>query len=181
MLLQTKWFLGGPDVLFGRKSIRQRLVNIAEIKSLSTKAQCWRPWGWCSSSFNNAKSKEIVSLEEGEVIDQGIDVIHHSKGSSKLLDVKTSIDHQQHETERALTELVLSCIDQSSDDSRNTVASDLIKQMNNIEQKISSVTSGSSNQPGTVTYGVEVSSVKGNTRKGTRWKSWDTETIYFNS
>lgn len=165
MLLKTKWFLGGPDVLFGRKSIRQRLVNVAESKSLS-KAQFWRPWGWCSSSFNNAKSMEIVSLEEGEVIDQGIDVIHQSKGSSKLLDVKTSIDHQQHETERALTELVLSCIDQSSDDSRNTFASDLIKQMNNIEQQISSVTSGSSNQPGTVTYGVEVSSVKGNTPQG---------------
>lgn len=174
MLLQTKWFLNGPDVLFGRKSIRQRLINIAESRGLSTKAQFWRPWGWCNSSYNLAKNKsekgkfDVFSFEEGEVVDEGIDSNRNSKGPSKLLDVKTNIVCQQHETERALTELVVPCIDQSSDDSRNTFASDLIKQMNTIDQQISAVTRGSSKQPGTVTSGVEVSSVKGNTRKGAR-------------
>ncbi|KAL1830287.1 hypothetical protein ACET3Z_008699 [Daucus carota] len=174
MLLATKWFLNGPDVLFGRKSIRQRLINIAESRGLSTKAQFWRPWGWCSSNFNLPKSKsekgkfDVFSFEEGEVVEEGIDSNRNIKVPSKILDVKTNFVYQQHETERALTELVVPCIDQSSDDSRNTFASDLIKQMNTIDQQISAVTRGLSKQPGTVTSGVEASSVKGNTRKGAR-------------
>ncbi|CAB4300398.1 unnamed protein product [Prunus armeniaca] len=52
MLLQVKWFLGGSDVLFGRKTIRQRLLNIAETNGLSTKTQFWKPWGWCSYGFD---------------------------------------------------------------------------------------------------------------------------------
>ncbi|KAA8520636.1 hypothetical protein F0562_014892 [Nyssa sinensis] len=137
MLLQAKWFLGGQDVLFGRKSIRQRLINIAESQGLSTKPQFWKPWGWCYSSFDLATNKgdkrkfEATSLEEGEVVEEGTD-------------------------------------NQSSDDSRSIFASDLIKQMNNIEQQINVVTRGANKQAGTVTSGIEGPGNKGNNRKGMR-------------
>ncbi|KAK3011248.1 hypothetical protein RJ639_010599, partial [Escallonia herrerae] len=172
MLLQAKWFLGGHDVLFGRKSIRQRLINIAESKGLSTKAQFWKPWGWCHSNNHLLANKgdkrkfDVTSLEEGEVVDEGINSKWYGKGSTQGLDVDGFALSQQHATERALIELVLPCIDQSSADSCITFASDLIKQMNTIEQQINAVTRGASKPPGTVTSGIEGPSVKGNNRKG---------------
>lgn len=153
MLLQAKWFLGGLDVLFGRKSIRQRLTNIAESKGLSTKPRFRKPWGWCYSKLDLLSSKgdvrkfEATSIEEGEVVEEGT---------------------SQYVTERALIELVLSCIDQSSDDSRNTFASDLIKQMNNIEQQINTLTRGASKQGGMVNSGIEGTGSKSSNRKGMR-------------
>ncbi|XP_011036341.1 PREDICTED: mediator of RNA polymerase II transcription subunit 12 isoform X2 [Populus euphratica] len=158
MLLQVKWFLGGHDVLFGRKTIRQRLMNIAESKGLSTKAHFWKPWGWSSNGFDpvmdrgDKKKFEVPSLEEGEVVEE-------YEGSSLF---------QQNVTERALVELVLPCIDQGSDDSRNTFATDLIKQLNNIEQQINSVTHGTSKQTGTTSSGLEGPANKSNNRKGIR-------------
>lgn len=174
MLLQAKWFLGGHDVLFGRKSIRQRLINIAESKGLLTKAQFWKPWGWCvpkvdlSTTKGDKRKFEVTSIEEGEVVDEGTDSKRHVKGLSQGLDVEAFIVSQQHVTEKALIELVLPCIDQSSDDSRITFASDLIKQMNNIEQQINAITRGASKQPGAVTSGIEGTATKGNSRKGMR-------------
>lgn len=174
MLLQAKWFLGGPDVLFGRKSIRQRLINIAESKGLSTKAQFWKPWGWVKSSSEFAPNRgekrkfEASSLEEGEVVEEGMDVKKIGKGSTQMFDIEGFIISQQHVTERALIELVLPCIDQSSDDSRNIFASDLIKQMNNIEQQINAVTRGTNKLAGTVASGIDGPVNKGNNRKGIR-------------
>ncbi|CAK9134408.1 unnamed protein product [Ilex paraguariensis] len=168
MLLQAKWFLGGHDVLFGRKSIRQRLINIAESRGLSTKAQFWKPWGWCSDPAANNGDKrksEVIPLEEGEVVDEVTDLKRHAR------DIEGFIVSQQRVTERALVELVLPCIDQSSDDSRNTFASDLIKQLNNIEQQINAVTRGASKQSGTVTSGIEGPANKANSRKGMRGSS----------
>ncbi|MFS7925014.1 putative mediator complex, subunit Med12 [Helianthus anomalus] len=173
VLLQAKWFLRGHDVLFGRKSIRQRLINIAESKGLSPKIQFSKPWGWCKTSSDgcggpirkgNKRKFERVSVEEGEVIDDGIKP-HSSRTFSPVSDVEAFIVSQQHVTEKALVELLLPCIDQSSDDSRVTFASDLIKQMNEIEQQISNVTHGV-NKP--VSSGIEVSVSKVNTRKGLR-------------
>ncbi|XP_057464204.1 LOW QUALITY PROTEIN: mediator of RNA polymerase II transcription subunit 12-like [Actinidia eriantha] len=174
MLLQAKWFLGGPDVLFGRKSIRQRLINIAESKGLSTKAHFRKPWGWCYSNSDLLSSKgdvrkfETSSLEEGEVVEEGAEVKRLGSGSTQVLDVESSNICQQYITERALIELVLSCIDQSSDDSRSTFASDLIKQMTNIEQQINAVTRGASKQGGAVNSGSEGTGTKSNNRKGMR-------------
>ena len=176
-LLQAKWFLGGQDVLFGRKSIRQRLINIAENKGLSTKVQFWKPWGWSYSSLDSVSGKgdkkkfEPNSLEEGEVVEEGIDSKRYGKGSSTN-HMSDSVDSfgfsvsQQHATERALVELVLPCIDQSSDDSRNAFANDLIKQMHTIEQQINAVTRGTTKQAGTVLSGVEGPANKGSNRKG---------------
>lgn len=180
VLLQAKWFLRGHDVLFGRKSIRQRLINIAESKGLSTKIQFSKPWGWCNSSSDgpgpgptkkgNKRKFEMTSLEEGEVVDDGngTDTKRHSRTFSQVSDVEAFIVSQQHVTEKALVELLLPCIDQSSDDSRVTFAGDLIKQMNEIEQQISNVTHGVSKQGGTVASGIEGPVTKGNTRKGIR-------------
>ncbi|XVF22542.1 hypothetical protein REPUB_Repub12eG0181100 [Reevesia pubescens] len=173
MLMQAKWFLGGQDVLLGRKTIRQRLSNIAENKSLSTKTQFWKPWGWSYSGVDHVtnrgekKKYEVSSLEEGEVIEEGIESKRNVKGSTQV-NVEVSNISQQHVTEKAFIELVLPCIDQSSADSRNTFASDLIKQFNTIEQQINSVTRGVSKQTGTASSGIEGSTTKGNNRKGIR-------------
>ena len=159
MLLQAKWFLGGQDVLFGRKSIRQRLTNIAESKGLSTKTMFWKPWGWCTSGSDTSY------LEEGEVVEEGTDSRKYNQKSVPMLDNEVLHSGQQYVTERALIELVLPCIDQSSEESRNTFANDLIKQLNNIEQQINAVTSGTSKQTGSVPSGIEGPTSKGSSRK----------------
>uniref|UniRef100_A0A7N0UQH3 Mediator complex subunit Med12 domain-containing protein n=1 Tax=Kalanchoe fedtschenkoi TaxID=63787 RepID=A0A7N0UQH3_KALFE len=173
MLLQAKWFLGGQDVLFGRKSIRQRLINIAEGKGLSTKPQFHKPWGWarCSADYalnkGNERKHEASSLEEGEVAEEAADLKRSARGSQMVnFDVLNS--SQRLLTEKALTGIVLPCIDQSSDDSRNTFATDLIKQLNNIEQQVAAVTRGTNKQSGLVSSGHEGAPNKGNSRKGVR-------------
>lgn len=175
MLLHVKWFLEGHDVLFGRKSIRQRLVNFADSKGFSTKAQFWKPWGWgnsSSDSMGNWADKrrfETPSVEEGEVVEE--DYKRHARGALKLSDREGLNTNQQFVTERALMELVLPCIDRSPDDSRNRFASELIKQMNNIEQQISGVTSGSSKQTGSSPSGSDGFTNKTSTRKSMKGSS----------
>lgn len=174
MLLHVKWFLCGQDVLFGRKTIRQRLMNIAESKGLSTKTHFWKPWGWFTSDSDlltnrgEKKKFEVTSLEEGEMVEEGTESKRHGKGSTQTFDNEFQCVSQQHVTERALIELLLPCIDQSSDDSRNTFANDLIKQLSNIEQQISAVTRGTNKQAGQTTSGIEGPTSKGNNRKGIR-------------
>ncbi|KDP28624.1 hypothetical protein JCGZ_14395 [Jatropha curcas] len=174
MLLQAKWFLGGLDVLFGRKTIRQRLTNIAESKNLSTKAQFWRPWGWCKSgadlvmSRGDKKKFEVTSLEEGEVVDDSTDAKKSGKVPTQIFETDSFSINQTHITERALIELVLPCIDQGSDESRNTFASDLIKQLINIEQQINAFARGASKQAGSTSSGLEGPVNKGSNRKAIR-------------
>uniref|UniRef100_A0A2P2LZB7 Uncharacterized protein MANES_05G034300 n=4 Tax=Rhizophora mucronata TaxID=61149 RepID=A0A2P2LZB7_RHIMU len=172
MLLQAKWFLAGQDVLFGRKTVRQRLINIAESKGLAIKAQFRKPWGWYNVGVDPviAKDKnkfEGTLVEEGEYVEEGGDIKRPGKGSSQMLESDSPSGSQQLVTERALIELIVPCIDQGSDDSRNTFASELIKQLNYIEQQVTGVTRGASKQAGT-TSGVEGPATKGNNRKGIR-------------
>uniref|UniRef100_A0A1J3JXE6 Mediator of RNA polymerase II transcription subunit 12 n=1 Tax=Noccaea caerulescens TaxID=107243 RepID=A0A1J3JXE6_NOCCA len=178
MLKQAEWFLAGQDVLFGRKTIRQKLIIVGEGKGLPTKPQFWKPWGWCNSpssdpiTANKAGKKrklESVSMEEGEVIEEG-------SGSRKVL-LPRALDNNSPSvgygftTERAFVQLVLPCIDQSSDESRSTFVNELVRQFSNIEQQLSSVTSRSITNnkfTGTASSGSEVSLTKGSTRKGLR-------------
>ncbi|CAK9143332.1 unnamed protein product [Ilex paraguariensis] len=171
MLLQAKWFLGGHDVLFGRKSIRQRLINIADSNGLSTKAQFWKPWGWCSDPVATEREKQkfvILSLEEGEVVEEGTDLKRQERGPVQVSNIDLFIVGQQHVTERAFVELVLPCIDQSSIDSRSTFASDMIKQMHIVEQQINAVTRVANKHTGPVFSGIEGPTKKGNNRKSLR-------------
>lgn len=173
LLLHAKWFLAGQDVLFGRKSLRQRLINIAQNRGLSTKVQFWKPWGWAASVVDTAANKadkkfETSSLEEGEVVEDGIDFKRSGRMTSQVSDNEGSISNQQYATERALAELILPCMDRSSSDARNTFASELIKQLNNIEQQISMLSGGSGKQTGTIPLGVESAASKGSSRKGIR-------------
>ncbi|XP_019461031.1 PREDICTED: mediator of RNA polymerase II transcription subunit 12-like isoform X2 [Lupinus angustifolius] len=171
MLLQVKWFLGGQDVLFGRKTIRQRLRNIAESRELSVKTQFWEPWGWCSPCTDLATIKgdrkkfDTAFLEEREVVEVGMDPKRCLKGSSQVLDSESSSSNQLQVTERALIELLLPCIDQSSDESHSSFANDLIKQLNAIEQQITAVTHGASKPVGNTPPGVEGQKNKVNTRR----------------
>ncbi|KAL2335974.1 hypothetical protein Fmac_010420 [Flemingia macrophylla] len=173
MLLQAKWFLGGQDVLFGRKTIRQRLHNIAESKGLSVKPQIWGPWGWCSPCADpltikgDKKKFDSISLEEGEVVEEGMDMKRCTRGLSQVSDSENASSNQQQVTERALIELLLPCIDQSSDESRNSFANDLVKQLNCIEQHIAAVTGGSKTV-GSAPSGVEGQPSKVNNRKNMR-------------
>ncbi|GER26438.1 mediator of RNA polymerase II transcription subunit [Striga asiatica] len=148
MLSQAKWLLRGAEVLFGKKSIRQKVVNIAaEFKELSLKPQHCKPWGWCPSDVNLLANKgekwksKGCTLEEGEVVDEGADSNSSGKGLGAL-DVEGFIVSQQHVTERALVELIRPCLDQGSDDQRYNFASEMIKQISNIEQQINAVTCG---------------------------------------
>ncbi|PIA49387.1 hypothetical protein AQUCO_01300301v1 [Aquilegia coerulea] len=173
LLLHAKWFLAGHDVLFGRKSVRQRLINIAQNRGLSTKIQFWKPWGWTSSAVDTMANRvdkkfEPSSLEEGEVVEEGMDLKRSGKMTSQTPDTEGSTSRQQYATERALAELVLPCMDRSSSDARNTFANELIKQLNSIEIQINLVAGGSSKQAGIMPLGVEGAANKGNTRKGIR-------------
>ncbi|KAI3444539.1 hypothetical protein Pfo_001204 [Paulownia fortunei] len=148
MLSQAKWLLSGAEVLYGKKSILQKVMNIAaDLKDLSLKPQYWKPWGWCHADVNAVTNKgekwksEAGVLEEGEVVDEGTDINQFGKGYG-LLGVEGFIVSQQHLTDRALIELILPCVDQGSDDLRNNFASEMIKQMSNIEQQINAVTRG---------------------------------------
>ncbi|MCH85048.1 mediator of RNA polymerase II transcription subunit 12-like, partial [Trifolium medium] len=172
MLLQAKWFLGGQDVLFGRKTIRQRLINIAETKGFSIKPQFSEPWGWCSPctdpiTIKSGKRKiDSFSLEEGEVV-EGVDVKRNLKGFSQVFDSEFSTIKQLRGTERAFLELILPSIDQSSDESRYSFASDLIKQLSYIEQQIAAVNRGPG-KPAASTPVTEGLTNKVNTRKTTK-------------
>ncbi|CAE6144045.1 unnamed protein product [Arabidopsis arenosa] len=178
MLKQAQWFLAGQDVLFGRKTIRQKLIIVGESEGLPTKPHFWKPWGWCNNSSsdhitaNKAGKKrkfEVTSIEEGEVIEEG-------SGSKKVL-LPRALDENSPSigngmtTERAFVQLVLPCIDQSSDESRSTFVNELVRQFSSIEQHLSSVTNRSTTnnkQMGTASSGSEISSNKGSTRKGLR-------------
>ncbi|XP_058084336.1 mediator of RNA polymerase II transcription subunit 12 isoform X2 [Magnolia sinica] len=167
LLLHAKWFLGGSDLLLGRKSIRQRLLNVAQLRGLSTKPQFSKPWGWSSCIADQAGNRgvkrkmEAASLEEGEVVEEGMDVKRSGKVMSQMAD-------EQYVTEKALAELVFPCIDRSSNESRNTFANDLIKQMSLIEQQVNTVIRGANKQAGSVPSVGEGAANKGNTRKGMR-------------
>ena len=171
MLMQAKWFLWGQDVLFGRKTIRQRLYNIAESKGLSVKTQFCDPSRQNSPGIDpvtnkgNKRKFDGASVEE-EVVEEGRGLKRCVKGFSQVFDPERSIGNQkQHVTERALIELILPCIDRSSDESRNSFASDLIKQLINIEQQISALTHGASKPAGSNPPGIEGTINKVNSRK----------------
>ncbi|KAF8107090.1 hypothetical protein N665_0126s0010 [Sinapis alba] len=185
MLKQAEWFLAGQDVLFGRKTIRQKLIIVGESKGLPTKPQFWKPWGWCNNSSSSdpiittvnkaaaagkKRKLEITCMEEGEVMEEGL-------GSKKLLldeNHRLSVGYYGVTTERAFVKLVLPCIDESSDESRSAFVNELVKQFSNIEQQLSSVTNriitNTTKHMGTASSGSEVSSLsKGSsTRKGLR-------------
>ena len=174
LVMDIKWILAGGDVLSGRKSIRQQLISVAQRKGLSTKAQFWKPWGWSSSTRDVVATRvdrnklESVSIEEGEVVDEFINIKRPGKISSSSADTGPSGFSQQYVTEKALAELILPCIDRSSSDLRNSFAAELIKQMSTIDQQINMLARGGSKQASTISSAVEVSSNKSSSRKGMR-------------
>ncbi|XP_051144258.1 mediator of RNA polymerase II transcription subunit 12-like [Andrographis paniculata] len=153
LLSQAKWLLRGAEVLYGKKSIRQKIVNIAaELKEPCSKPRHSKPWGWCHSDINRVTSKREklksanTALEEGEVVDEGIGFKHSGKGSG-VSDVEGFIVSQQRLTERALVALILPCLDRGSNDLRYNFANEMFKQISNIEQQINVVIQGVSKQP----------------------------------
>ncbi|XP_073112204.1 mediator of RNA polymerase II transcription subunit 12-like [Elaeis guineensis] len=172
LVVDIKWILGGQDVLLGRKSIRQQLMHVAQRNGLSTKPQFWKPWGWSSSTIDDVANRgdkrklEAISIEEGELVDECIDVKRSGKMNFHSIDAEGFSSAQQYITEKALAELTLPCIDRSSSDIRNLFAAELIKQMGSIDQQIN--TRGGNKQATVVSSGTEGSSNKGSTRKGMR-------------
>ncbi|XP_078155714.1 RNA polymerase II transcription mediator isoform X2 [Carex rostrata] len=189
LVMDTKWILQGPDVLQGRKSIRQQLLYVAHRKGLSAKAHFWKPWGWsCSSpeastgtsNTNNSittgrgtkRKIEIMPIEEGEVIDEFVDVKRSGKSSNNRVTDSEGPESIHHRvTEKALTELMLPCIDRSSSELRNAFAAELIKQMGAIEMQIGAIThnnNGTKQQANTGSPGIEGAPSGKSTRKGMR-------------
>ncbi|XP_047963681.1 mediator of RNA polymerase II transcription subunit 12 [Salvia hispanica] len=174
MLSQAKWLLRGAEVLYGKKTIWQKVMNIAaDIKELSVKPQYWKPWGWLHADTKSVSSKgerlksEVGALEEGEVIDEGADANHSAIGHG-LSVVEGVVVNQQHLTERALIELILPCVDQGSDDLRNSFASEMIKQMSNIEQQINTVTRGGGKSAATPSPAIGSPANKSGSRKSAK-------------
>ncbi|OAY75728.1 Mediator of RNA polymerase II transcription subunit 12 [Ananas comosus] len=173
LVMDTKWFLAGHDVLLGRKSIRQQLLFVAQRKGLPTKAQFWKPWGWSSlgeavANRGEKRKLEAIAIEEGEVVDECIDHKKLGKMNSQTVDSEGVGSIYQHITEKAFAELILPCIDRSSSELRNLFATELIKQMGVIEQHISTITRNGMKQAGVASVGVEGTSNKANSRKGMR-------------
>ncbi|WOL07168.1 hypothetical protein Cni_G15906 [Canna indica] len=169
LVMDAKWILAGPDVLLGRKSIRQQLITLAQRKGFSTKARFWKPWGWTSSvpdvitNRGEKRKFETISVEEGEVVDDNAD----AKKSSKMIhnvDAEGLSSSQQYITEKALAELILPCIDRSGSELRNLFANELIKQMGSIDQQINTVTSNGSKS----SVNPEASTTKASSRKNIR-------------
>lgn len=167
MLKQAKWYLEANDVLSGRKSVHQKLFSVAVTKGLSTKPQYRRPWGWCAANFEKGKP-DVSSIEEGEVVDEVMALKRSGRGSGHFQDVDGFPVAHQHKTQRAFVELVLPCVDQASDDTRNRFAADMIKLINAIEQQINTVTREASKPAGAVTSGPDSPTPKVSSRKGAR-------------
>ncbi|XP_047979942.1 mediator of RNA polymerase II transcription subunit 12-like [Salvia hispanica] len=177
MLSQAKWLLRGAEVLYGKKTIWQKVMNIAaDIKELSVKPQFWKPWGWFHADTNSVSNKgerlksEAGALEEGEVVDEG-SVANHSGKEHGLSSTEGSVVSQQHLTERALIELILPCVDQGSDDLRYSFASEMIKQMSNIEQQINTVTRGGGKSMSTPSPAIGSPANKSGSRKSAKSSS----------
>nr|XP_029117323.1 mediator of RNA polymerase II transcription subunit 12 isoform X2 [Elaeis guineensis] len=174
LVMDIKWILAGQDVLLGRKSIRQQLLHVAQRKVLSTKSQFWKPWGWSSSTADGVANRgdkrklEAISIEEGELVDECIDVKRPGKMNVHNIDAEGFTSTQQYITEKALAELTLPCIDRSSSDIRNLFAAELIKQMGAIDQQINTITRGGNKQASAASSGAEGSSNKSSIRKGMR-------------
>ncbi|XP_008811115.1 mediator of RNA polymerase II transcription subunit 12-like [Phoenix dactylifera] len=174
LVMDIKWILAGQDVLLGRKSIRQQLLQVAQRKGLSTKSQFWKPWGWSSSIADGVANRgdkrklEAISIEEGELVDECIDVKKPGKMNIHNIDAEGFTSTQQYITEKALAELTLPCIDRSSSDIRNLFAAELVKQMGAIDQQINTITRGGNKQASAASSGTEGSSNKSSIRKGMR-------------
>ncbi|KAJ6835102.1 mediator of RNA polymerase II transcription subunit 12-like isoform X1 [Iris pallida] len=174
LVMDIKWILAGSDVLSGRKSIQQQLISVAQRKGLSTKAQSWKPWGWSSSTSDvvanrSDRSKlDVISLEEGEVVDERVNMKKSGKLNLRVPDAEGFCSGQLHVTEKALGDLILPCIDRSSSDLRNSFTAELIKQMSTIDQQINTLARGGNKQANAMPSGVEGSSSKGSSRKGMR-------------
>lgn len=174
LVMDIKWILAGSDVLSGRKSIRQQLVSVAQRKCLSIKNLYWKPWGWSinmadvTSNRGEKNKLDMVTIEEGEVVDDSSDAKRSSKMNCTTLDADSITFTQQYLIEKAIAELILPCIDRSSTDLCNSFAVELIKQMNMIVQQINVFTRGGNKQAGVGPSGVEVSSNKGSSRKSMR-------------
>ncbi|KAI0513803.1 hypothetical protein KFK09_009833 [Dendrobium nobile] len=174
LVMDIKWILAGSDVLLGRKSIRQQLVSVAQRNGLSIKTLSWRPWGWSNimadvTSNKGDKNKlDMVTIEEGEVVDDSSDCKRSSKMNFSTIDADIITSSQHFLIEKAIAELILPCIDRSSTDLCNSFAVELIKQMNMIDQQINMFTRGVNKQAGVGPPGVDVSSNKGSSRKSMR-------------
>ncbi|KAF0906429.1 hypothetical protein E2562_011427, partial [Oryza meyeriana var. granulata] len=176
LVVDVKWLLQGQDALLGRKSTRQQLVHIAQRKGLSTKTQVWKPWGWSSllsdviASKSTKRKLEVTSIEEGEVVDDSADAKRPSKATPHNVDRSfegiRSIN--KYLTEKALSELMLPCIDRSSAEFRSIFAGDLVKQMGTISEHIKAIARNGTKQSGLVPSGTEAASNKSSSRKGIR-------------
>lgn len=124
--------------------------------------QYWKHWGWAESGSN-------AILEEGEVIEEGSELKKYGRGSSgPSSDAEGSDIIRSFATDKALVQLILLCMDQSSDESLYSFATDLIKQLSAIEQQMNAVARGTSNQTGTSPSATDGPVGNTSSRKGSR-------------
>ncbi|EFJ25962.1 hypothetical protein SELMODRAFT_441953 [Selaginella moellendorffii] len=124
----VKWSLQGVDVLYGKKSLRQRLE---QTKGYIRPTSALKSWGWQPPW----SVVEAASPEEGEVSQDNASA---AGGSSRddALSLHFAI-------EKALADLVLPCLARSLNDTCSGFAFDLVSQMAELEQQVTLLTRSS--------------------------------------
>ncbi|KAL3675105.1 hypothetical protein R1sor_025053 [Riccia sorocarpa] len=151
LILQVKWVLEGTDMLLGRRSLQQLLENIAHRQGFSVGTRRVPAWGWQPPGYgaevgagvsSEKKKSETASPEEGEVPADGSDWRHRDgkQNSSGMPVAEQETCCREFAVEKALADLVLPCLARSSTDTCTGFAFELIKQMSNLEQQITSFT-----------------------------------------
>ncbi|KAL2623688.1 hypothetical protein R1flu_003893 [Riccia fluitans] len=149
LILQVKWVLEGSDMLLGRRSLQQLLENIAHRQGFSVGTRRVPAWGWQPPGYSGEvgavslekKKSETASPEEGEVPADGSDWRHRDgkQNCSGMPGVEQEMSTcREFAVEKALADLVLPCLARSSTDTCTGFAFELIKQMSNLEQQITS-------------------------------------------
>jgi hypothetical protein len=165
LFLQVKWVLEGPDVLAGRKSLCQLLERFAVRQGFSVNSlHRIKPWGWqppkpkaCHSldcDDRKQSSQHGASPEEGEVEDDGMEWKKPEEKQTRQGLTATSTC-KPFASEKALADLVLPCLVRSSNDTCSGFAFELVKQLSNLEQQISSLSRSSGRAATTAAPGGE--------------------------
>ncbi|MCO5604960.1 hypothetical protein L7F22_059135 [Adiantum nelumboides] len=143
LILQVQWILENSDMLFGRKFLRQQLVEIAQRKKFKLTSGKRKVWEWLPHQVDesnlvvdNIRKADVTSLEEGEVAEEDMDC---SKLVTDGVPVLTNCSQplkKHFAIEKALADLVLPCLARSSSEIYIRFASQLIKQISDLEQQV---------------------------------------------
>ncbi|KAH6554895.1 hypothetical protein KP509_1Z299100 [Ceratopteris richardii] len=150
LILQVQWILGNSEMLLGRKFLRQQLVEMAQRKKLKLSSGKIKVWEWLplqvdehNLAAENGRKAEVISLEEGEVAEEDLDCTKLLNEGGQILTNSNQLAKKHFVVEKALADLVLPCLARSSLEIYSRFASQLIKQLGDLEQQVTMMSRGS--------------------------------------